>query len=246
MWPNLAHSTVLRQSRSLGIVSVMAWAGCFAPTPATISPPEYIPARARVTTQPAGVPTTSESSSPQEFVRRPAVLPSTASPENLLPENFRPAQPERAWKYLVLHHSATEGATVEAIDLAHRQRKDSAGRPWLGIAYHFVIGNGQGMADGEVEPTFRWTEQLHGAHAGDREHNDHGIGICLVGNFEKHPPTPRQMAAARDLVAVLRAQYRLGEASVIPHGAITATDCPGRYFSIDELIPTTAPSTIEP
>src|SRR5437870_125474 len=70
--------------------------------------------------------------------------------------SWRPAVPARAWKNIVLHHSATASGTVEGIDREHRQRKDAAGQPWQGIGYHFVIGNSQGMADGLVQPTFRW------------------------------------------------------------------------------------------
>ena len=50
------------------------------------------------------------------------------------------------------------------------------------------------MADGAIESTFRWRTQIQGAHAGsnNKDYNERGIGICLVGNFEKSPPTPAQ------------------------------------------------------
>ena len=101
-------------------------------------------------------------------------------------------------------HTATASGSVETIHAAHRRRKDSAGRPWRGIGYHFLIGNGHGMPDGAVEPTFRWTEQLAGAHAGTRPHNARGVGVALVGDFTKHPPTAKQLAAAVRLTAHLR------------------------------------------
>ena len=80
-------------------------------------------------------------------------------------------------------------------------RKDAQGNPWLGIGYHFVIGNGRGMEDGQVEPTFRWKQQLAGAHAGQRRHNESGIGICLIGNFDEAPPTAKQLSALKELLA---------------------------------------------
>ena len=66
----------------------------------------------------------------------------------------------------MLHHSATADGDVASIDAVHRLKRDLKGNPWLGIGYHFVVGNGHKMADGEVQPTFRWLQQLAGAHAG--------------------------------------------------------------------------------
>ena len=136
----------------------------------------------------------------------------------------------REWRTVVVHHSATEAGSVAAIHAAHKARRDSAGRPWRGIGYHFVIGNGRGMADGAVEATFRWRGQTSGAHAGSRRHNDHGVGICLIGNFEDGPPTDRQIAALEALIAVLRSDYGPAAMPVLPHRAVRATACPGRHF----------------
>jgi N-acetyl-anhydromuramyl-L-alanine amidase AmpD len=124
---------------------------------------------------------------------------------------------------------------VESIHEAHLKNKDKNGKSWLGIGYHFVIGNGNGMGDGDVEPTFRWREQMHGAHAGVAEYNQRGIGIVLVGNFESHPPTSRQLKAAKQLVAALAAEYGVTRDRVMGHGDVKATECPGRYFPLSEV-----------
>jgi len=148
-------------------------------------------------------------------------------------------EPLRPWTYIVFHHTATGGGDVDAIDAAHRQRTDEAGRPWLGIGYHFVIGNGNGMPDGLIEPTFRWTQQLHGAHAGDRIHNETGIGICLVGDFEESPPTERQLASLKQLVSMLRKQFDISSDHLVGHGSLKPTACPGRFFPLQEVIAAT-------
>lgn len=148
---------------------------------------------------------------------------------------WKPSVAERDWQSIVIHHTASETGSVESIHETHTRRKDKAGNPWLGIGYHFVIGNGRGMNDGEIEPTFRWREQMHGAHAGNDEHNQHGIGIVLVGNFENHPPSEAQMAAVKRLVATLKASYGISSSDVIGHGDIKATACPGKYFPLDEI-----------
>lgn len=147
-----------------------------------------------------------------------------------LSNTLEPVGEPRAWKYIVVHHSATDSGSVESIDAAHRERKDGSGKSWLGIGYHFVIGNGQGMADGLVEPTFRWREQLHGAHAGNRLHNEEGIGICVIGDFSDSEPTPRQIAAARQLISHLSQRYQIGADRVLKHSDLQASECPGDRF----------------
>jgi hypothetical protein len=142
----------------------------------------------------------------------------------------------RPWSEIVLHHSATHTGDVASIDQAHRQQKDSQGRPWLGIGYHFVVGNGRNMGDGEVQATFRWREQLAGAHAGNRTHNEQGIGICLIGNFEEQPPTPKQIDATRDLVRQLAKRHAITRERILRHSDIQATACPGRQFPWERVL----------
>ena len=141
----------------------------------------------------------------------------------------------RVWNTIFIHHSATEAGSVRSIDADHRSRRDAAGNPWRGIGYHFVIGNGRGMPDGRPEATFRWRQQTSGAHAGVRTHNEHGVGVCLIGNFESEPPTPAQLATLKALIASLRTTPGLSEAPVRPHRAVRKTACPGRLFP-EELL----------
>lgn len=151
-----------------------------------------------------------------------------------LPFMHQPAKsPLKPWKYLVLHHTATTSGDVESIHQSHLKNKDRSGNRWLGIGYHFVIGNGDGMPDGEIAPTFRWHQQLPGAHAGNKEFNDCGIGIVLVGNFAKKPPTEAQVSATKRLVSDLANEFVIESSCIIGHGTVRATECPGRYFPMD-------------
>ena len=143
----------------------------------------------------------------------------------------------RDWRYVVIHHTATDTGDVESINESHLKKKDSSGNQWLGIGYHFVIGNGNGMRDGAIEPTFRWKQQLHGAHAGteNKEQNQHGIGVCLVGDFEKTSPSPAQLRAVKQLVRTMKTAYGITSTNVIGHRDIRATECPGKYFPMAEV-----------
>ncbi|MGB2755139.1 MAG: peptidoglycan recognition family protein [Phycisphaerae bacterium] len=138
--------------------------------------------------------------------------------------------PVRNWKYLVIHHSATRSATLEAIDRWHREtlHTDDAG-------YHFVINNGRatGTRNGEILATPRWANQRAGAHcrvAGHPEFNAQGIGICLVGHFNREQPTAAQMASLEALVAALAARYHIPLERVVGHGELKNTECPGTLF----------------
>ncbi len=133
----------------------------------------------------------------------------------------------RRWKYIVIHHSGTEAGSRAAFDRFHREE-----RGWEGVGYNFVIGNGQGAADGLVEVTFRWERQMQGAHASDREYNEHGIGICLVGDLESGHPTAAQMEALVGLVNYLQERCDIPTEHIVGHRHIRprGTRCPGRNF----------------
>jgi len=136
------------------------------------------------------------------------------------------------WTCIVLHHSASEVGGADRFDRWHRARG------WDEVGYHFVIGNGTDTADGQVEPTSRWFKQKHGAHCKvpGNYYNEHGIGICLVGNFDEHPPTPAQMRSLERLLRFLMDRCGIGLDQVLTHGGITGrTNCPGRYFPLAEL-----------
>ena len=144
-----------------------------------------------------------------------------------------PPVEERPWQWIVVHHSASDRGSAAVFDDWHRN-----GRHWDELGYHFVIGNGTGSSDGQVEIGPRWPKQKHGAHTkvwNREEYNQVGVGICLVGNFDKTRPTRAQMDALAGLVDWLSARYRIDDAHIIGHSHVCDTRCPGRYFPFDEL-----------
>jgi N-acetyl-anhydromuramyl-L-alanine amidase AmpD len=141
----------------------------------------------------------------------------------------------RPWRFIIIHHSATPAATVEAIAQTHR------GRGFQDVGYHFIVNNGRaaGTSDGEITPTARWLEQLPGAHTSVADHpefNAEGIGICLVGNFDLKPPTPIQMTSLQLLVLALRDRCNIPLERVIGHGELKETHCPGRFFPMETFL----------
>jgi hypothetical protein len=146
------------------------------------------------------------------------------------PANWKPAVTPHAWKYIVIHHSDTDSGSAAAFDRYHREVKH-----WDGLGYDFVIGNGRGAPDGQVQVGPRWVQQKIGAHAGVREYNENGIGICLVGDFDHTQPTATQMEALARLVGYLMHVYHIPPSNVIGHRDAKHTNCPGRYMSIAKV-----------
>lgn len=133
------------------------------------------------------------------------------------------------WKYIVAHHSAIRYGNAAVYDRNHRRRGMQNG-----LAYHFVIGNGVDSGDGEIEAGPRWRGQLHGGHVRKWEVNKHGIGICLVGNFEESRPTRRQLESFEALVGYLGGTVLRGQYEFLVHKEVDPrhTVCPGRHFPV--------------
>lgn len=133
------------------------------------------------------------------------------------------------WKYIVIHHSATNRGNSKLFDKMHRRKG------WDEMGYHFVIDNGNGGPDGKVEIGSRWRKQKWGAHTktANNEYNNFGIGICLVGNFMNRMPSARQLESMRQLVKYLMVAHDIPPQNVIAHKdapVLKKTECCGRKF----------------
>lgn len=132
------------------------------------------------------------------------------------------------WKYIVIHHSGTSEGTAKGMDSYHREVRHMEN----GLAYHFVVGNGNGMNNGEIFVGNRWKKQLDGGHLASEKQNQVAIGICLVGNFDKTAPSATQMQALNTLVRTLMKRCNISAGNVKTHQQINVigTRCPGSRF----------------
>ena len=158
---------------------------------------------------------------------RPGAGQTRTPPTTAAKHKWSVAVAPRAWKHIVIHHSASASGNAAEFDRFHR-----LGRGWDELGYHFVIDNGRGGPDGKVEIGSRWVKQKHGAHTGgtpDNAYNEQGIGICLVGNFTAGMPSAAQRASLNELVLYLARTYRIAPPNVIGHRSApgAATACPG-------------------
>lgn len=137
------------------------------------------------------------------------------------------------WQHVVVHHSGIEDGNAKAYDSAHHRRGMDNG-----LAYHFVIGNGRDSEEGGIELGPRWLKQLDGGHVRSREFNAHGIGVCLVGNFEERRPSTKQMESLTALIDWLRDDAPLGaKPKFTVHRWVDKnhTVCPGKFFPSTRL-----------
>ena len=147
-----------------------------------------------------------------------------------------PSGVEKGWTAIVVHHSGTKNGNAAIFDKWHRE-----GNHWEGVGYDFVIGNGTDSGDGQVEVTFRWQEQIAGAHCGGTAGNwanKDGVGVCLVGNFNSTVPTTRQMQSLLKLIRFLQERYGISKSRIYGHNTTPGarvTDCPGNRFPMAEL-----------
>lgn len=151
---------------------------------------------------------------------------------------YKKSETYMGWKYIVIHHSATQAGSVKAFHKFHTRQG------YGGIAYHFVIGNGNGMKDGEIQETFRWTQKISGTHVSVNswDHNVFGIGIVLVGDFENTQPTNAQVLSLRKLIIKLKFKHNIESKNVYGHkhvhydnasGKKEQTVCPGVKLDIN-------------
>jgi len=121
-------------------------------------------------------------------------------------------------RYIVIHHSSTAGGNVNVFRDYHINQ-----RGFADVGYHFVITNGDGGPDGEVQEGRGIL--FTGAHAPGR--NNDSIGICLVGDFIRGKPTNAQMLALYRLIKDLMRQYPIAPDRILAHKEVNQTDCPG-------------------
>jgi len=142
--------------------------------------------------------------------------------------NIVPLYPSSRWRYVVIHHTATDIGNAVLIHTNHRNRGF-----WNGLGYHFLIDNGTlGKGDGQIEVSPRWIKQQDGAHCQAGGMNSMSIGVALVGNFNAEQPTPRQLHSLAVLIKSLSDYYRIPASRVLGHGDVPGanTDCPGKRF----------------
>jgi hypothetical protein len=128
------------------------------------------------------------------------------------------------WKYIYIHHSKSPAG--DAVSLAQGGTGGD----------HFVIGNGDGCIDGEIQLTWRWDRQLPALPpAGVGGLDKACISICLIGDFDQSLPTSTQMRRLAQLVGALQARHRIDSGNILMVSGVDAPAAIGRHFPVAQF-----------
>lgn len=143
---------------------------------------------------------------------------------------------------IIIHHSVLIPAgdlpeTERTLDRFHYARgyEVSCFGKVYHIAYHYLI-----LPDGKV--ISGRPERCEGAHA--RGYNSY-LGIALVGDFSSHDkshrtaparPTKAQLASLIRLCCYLRQKYSIPLQRIMPHNAVSRTECPGEGLEFNTIL----------
>lgn len=148
--------------------------------------------------------------------------------EAAIEHRIQTSSPGPGWRTITIHHSATRYGNGKVFDKYHKRLGMG------GLFYHFLIGNGNGLGDGEIQVGWRWKKQREVNRPKD-------IQICLVGNFMKQDLSARQYESLKGLIIALRRRYGItARAGVRRHcdvvNAGKATECPGKKLPYAQLL----------
>lgn len=132
---------------------------------------------------------------------------------------------------ITVHHTATFEAPQsdggEAIRRVQYRHLNSNG--WADIGYHYLVDSAGRVFEG------RWLG-YQGAHAGrdsatGENHNEGNIGIALLGDFDDHRPSERQVSSLLALVESLKVSCGIATDDVYQHSDFKEVTCPGALLS---------------
>lgn len=140
----------------------------------------------------------------------------------------------KRWQAIVIHHSGSTVGTPASIEAEHQSRN------LRGLGHHFIVGNGNGMEDGQIHIGYRWLDQLPGAHAAGphgEAYNLHAISICLVGDGNRRAFSQAQIQRLGVLIDTLQRRFDIPRERVLLHSEIAPVSDPGRLFPVQAIRP---------
>lgn len=125
---------------------------------------------------------------------------------------------------VITHHAVSlKTHTVDDVDMWHKERWPGfVSRAGYHVGYHYVID-----WDGTVTQTREHDEE--GAHCIGM--NKSSIGVCFMGNFDRHRPSESQLTAWHNLYTTLGRQFP--GIKTYPHRKYATKSCHGKMLSDD-------------
>lgn len=162
-----------------------------------------------------------------EGLSLPALMaPADSRNVGVIFDTTRPLERQR-WTAIVITHTASPFATPASLEAQHK----AGGLSMLG--HHFLIGNGNGLSDGELFVGPRWLQQVQGAHAVSPKAawlNEHALSICLVGDGNRRTFTDAQMRRLVQVVNVLSRELGIPREKIYLQSEVDSAKAPGGFF----------------
>lgn len=139
--------------------------------------------------------------------------------------------------HIVVHHSASADHPTHLNFQAIRDYHVNV-NGWRDIGYNFVLDR----INGRVEILVGRLLTDMGAHTREMNLNNVGIGICLIGDYDKSSPSEDAVALLLNLCRSLMTQFHIPPECVIGHreaqaaGGVPIAErktCPGSMFDMD-------------
>jgi len=120
----------------------------------------------------------------------------------------RTVQPADRWNRIEIYYSGTKAGNIEQLSSLEGLTNPED------INCHFVICNGLGAADGQIQPTEKWQRQLSIIPDQARKGSSRTIRICIISDGKTTLPTDFQMKRGDALVDGLHRKFNIQPESI--------------------------------
>ncbi len=139
-------------------------------------------------------------------------------------DTHTPATPSR-WRYIYVHQTGTPAGNALTV-----------GEAGEGMGDHFLIGNGDGCFDGEIQVGQRWAQQKSAiAPRGVTHLEDSCVSIAIVGDFDRGLPTAAQSRRLSQLIVALQSRLRIPGNRVVLIAQSPGQTGVGKHFPTREF-----------
>ncbi len=114
----------------------------------------------------------------------------------------------RQWHSIEIAFSGTKGGNIQRLAAA-KGLADPAN-----LDCHFVVGNGVGANDGEIQTTESWLSQRAIHPVADEQGDEHTIRVCVIGNGVSSLPTDYQLKRLETLLESLCRKFEISPDAV--------------------------------
>ncbi len=131
-------------------------------------------------------------------------------------------------RLIILHHSQRAPDWPEFIKERHIKRG------FEDVGYHYLIGNKTKFSVNGKLYKGR-DEKFQGAHA--IGFNANSIGICLIGDLDKNPPTQEQLNTLIKFLKEKIAEHKIPVQNILGHRELpgVAKTCPGKLVDLNSI-----------